>query len=109
MITAKFSGVQNFRSFTVHVDGSSDCQSAFNSHLTLEGMDPKVIKLFSCSTQLSMKFKLLINIKKAKINEIIKFNHLSCSARLSMKKSFITSGHCDARIVTITVVKKYNA
>ena len=25
--------------------------------------DPKVIKLFSCSTQLSMKFGLLINLK----------------------------------------------
>ena len=25
--------------------------------------DPKVIKLFSCSTQLSMKFFLLINVK----------------------------------------------
>ena len=29
---------------------------------------PEVIKLFSCSTQLSMKFKLLINIEIAKIN-----------------------------------------
>ena len=28
---------------------------------------PEVIKLFSCSTQLSMKFKLLINIEIAKI------------------------------------------
>ena len=29
---------------------------------------PEVIKLFSCSTQLSMKFKMLINIEIAKIN-----------------------------------------
>ena len=31
---------------------------------------PEVIKLFSCSTQLSMKFKLLINIEIAKIKGI---------------------------------------
>ena len=29
---------------------------------------PKVIKLFSCSTQLSMKFKFLINTEMAQIN-----------------------------------------
>ena len=29
---------------------------------------PEVIKLFSCSTQLSMKFKLLINAEIAQIN-----------------------------------------
>ena len=34
---------------------------------------PKVIKLFSCSTQLSMKFEMLINIKIAKVNEIFRF------------------------------------
>ena len=33
----------------------------------------KVIKLFSCSTQLSMKFQMLINIKIAKINDILWF------------------------------------
>ena len=35
-----------------------------------ETSGPKVIKLVSCSTQLSMKFKLLINIITAKIKEI---------------------------------------
>ena len=30
-------------------------------------------KTFSCSTQLSMMFKLLINIKIAKINDILRF------------------------------------
>ena len=34
----------------------------------LETPGPEVIKLFSCSTQLSMKFKLLINTENAKIN-----------------------------------------
>ena len=33
----------------------------------------EVIKLFSYSTQLSMKFILLINIKIAKINETLRF------------------------------------
>ena len=36
----------------------------------------KVIKLFSCSTQLSMKFKMLINIEMAKIHGIFRFNSL---------------------------------
>ena len=34
---------------------------------------PEVIKLFSCSTQLRMKFKLLINTETAKINENFRF------------------------------------
>ena len=36
----------------------------------------EVIKLFSCSTQLSMKFKMLINIEIAKIDGIFRFNSL---------------------------------
>ena len=36
----------------------------------------EVIKLFSCSTQLSMKFKMLINIEIAKIYGIFRFNSL---------------------------------
>ena len=36
----------------------------------------EVMKLFSCSTQLSMKFKMLINIEIAKIDGIFKFNSL---------------------------------
>ena len=32
------------------------------------GPEAEVIKLFSCSTQLSMKFKMLINIEIAKID-----------------------------------------
>ena len=37
------------------------------------GPGPEVIKLFSCSPQLSMKFKQLINIEIAKITGIVKF------------------------------------
>ena len=36
----------------------------------------EVIKLFSCSTQLSMKFKMLIDIEIAKIDGIFRFNSL---------------------------------
>ena len=35
--------------------------------------DPKVIKLFSCSTQLSMKFFLLIHVKMPTIVGILTF------------------------------------
>ena len=34
---------------------------------------PKVIKLFSCSTQLSMKFFLLINVKMPTVVGILTF------------------------------------
>ena len=37
-----------------------------------EGFQTEVIKLFSCSTQLSMKFQLLINFKIAYINGIFR-------------------------------------
>ena len=36
------------------------------------GPGAEVIKLFSCSTQLSMKFKMLINIEIAKIYGIFR-------------------------------------
>ena len=81
----------------------------------------EVIKLFSCSTQLNMKFSLLINMKMPTIVEkiscpalfskkefaivsslrlISRTNLTSCSTELSMKKSFITSGPdcADARV-----------
>ena len=50
-----------------------------NIHFTLlNGMEsgPEVIKLFSCSTQLSMKFFLLINVKMPTIVGI-----LTCMSR----------------------------
>ena len=37
------------------------------------GPGPEVIKLFSCSTQLSMKFILLINVKMPTIGGILIF------------------------------------
>ena len=37
-----------------------------------ERADPEVIKLFSCSTQQSMKFKLIINIIIAQIIDILR-------------------------------------
>ena len=81
------------------------------------GPGPEVIKLFSCSSQLSMKFIPLINLKLLTSansfslniaehenfsankygNILLAFSYLlaekiSCSAEMSMKKSFITSG-----------------
>ena len=68
---------------------------------------PEVIKLFSCSTQLSRKFQLLIKTKLQTNKEVscfkslrcciyhannVKMPTISCSAELSMKKSFITLG-----------------
>ena len=79
---------------------------------------PEVIKLFSCSTQLSMKFFLLINLKLLTFANSFLLNiaehenfsankyenanycwhfhillaeNFSCSVELSMKKHFITS------------------
>ena len=76
---------------------------------------PEVKKLFSCSTQLSMKFFLFINVKMPTIVGILTFKSGKNSIlglsepkkcriswyfytyehlKLSMKKSFITSGPC---------------
>ena len=57
---------------------------------------PKVIKLFSCSTQLSMKFSLLINTKMPSIVGIFIFSYLlaekfSCSAMFSKKEFAIVN------------------
>ena len=79
---------------------------------------PEVIKLFPCSTQLSIKFFLHINLKmptivailtcvrgknsilglsepkKAKLLDIFMLitSKISCSTELSIEKSFVTSG-----------------
>ena len=49
---------------------------------------PEVIKLFSCSTELSMKFHLVIKIKIPTIKTCFMLNSAehSCSAELSMKE-----------------------
>ena len=47
---------------------------------------PEIIKLFSCSTQLSMKFHLVIKIQKTNIKPF------SCSTQLSMKE-VLKNGH----------------
>ena len=56
---------------------------------------PEMIKLFSCSTQLSMKFQLLIKTKMLKNEDFSCFQTLSCCiyhannkfhAQLSVKK-----------------------
>ena len=51
---------------------------------------PEVIKLFSCSIQLSMKFKMHKNIDIAKIDGIFRFNLLKPTIFLAHK----SSGEC---------------
>ena len=52
---------------------------------------PEVIKLFSCSAQLSMKFVLLINVKMPTIVSILTFISMinTTSERLKAKNFFI--------------------
>ena len=45
----------------------------YHSDLKFSNPWPEAIQLFSCATQLSMKFKLPINIKIATIIDILKF------------------------------------
>ena len=54
-------------------------------------LGPKVIKLFPCSTQLSMKFILLINVKMPTIVGILTFISMINAASESFKarKGFI--------------------
>ena len=49
---------------------------------------PEVIKLFSCSTQLSMKFSLLINMKMPTIVGIFIFISREISLLINMKMKF---------------------
>ena len=53
-------------------------------------LGPDVIKLFSCSTQLSTKFNLLINVKMSIIVCILTFISMinTTSERLKAKKNF---------------------
>ena len=57
------------------LDGKAN--SVYNDQTALEEQSgAEVIKLFSCSTQLSMKLKMLINIEIAKNFGIFRFNSL---------------------------------
>ena len=61
------------------------------THYHTSGLE--VIKLFSCSTQLSIKFSLLINIKMQTIVGIFIFisREISCLAMFSKKEFAIVS------------------
>ena len=54
-------------------------------------LGPEVIKLFSCSTQLSMKFILLINVKMPTVVGILTFISVinTTSERLKARNFFI--------------------
>ena len=60
--------------YPIHLDllGFDQTAPPGVSRLGLHGLvRTEVIKLFSCSTQLSMKFQLLIKLKCSKINTLI--------------------------------------
>ena len=53
---------------------------------------PEVIKLFSCSTQLSMKFQMLINVKVIKISRKFRFKK-SNNLRAKTPTTCVVSKH----------------
>ena len=61
-----------------------------SSQETSTGSGLEVIKLFSCSTQLSMKFILLINVKMPTIVGILTFiSMINTSERLKARNFFV--------------------
>ena len=56
--------------------------------------DPEVIKLFSCSTQLSMKFQLLIKTKTPTNKEVSCFKSLRCCIYHADKCLNANNWHC---------------
>ena len=78
-----------FNKIIAHFD--FQCTRQINSSLTssYEQPGPEVIKLFSCSTQMSMEFFLLINVKMPTIVGILTFmsGKIAFSAYLSLKKA----------------------
>ena len=65
--------IQVFVFTTNHHLKHNFCVQKSNHTLCVETPGPEVIKLFSCSTQLSMKFFLLINVKMPTIVGILTF------------------------------------
>ena len=65
--------------------------SFYTTHLTEGKTGPEVIKLFPCSTQLSTKFILLINVKMPTIVGILTFISMinTTSERLKARNFFI--------------------
>ena len=60
------------------------------------GPGPEVIKHFSCSTQLSMKFFLLINVKMPRIVGILTF--------MSRKKSIIGLSEPEKKLIFFIII-----
>ena len=73
--------------FYLHATAQSEFHICSNKHET----GPKVIKLFLCSTQLSTKFILLINVKMPTIVGILTFISMIniISERLEARNFFI--------------------
>ena len=74
---------------------SAILQTKFKLYLLKYSMGPKVIKPFSWSIQLSMKFKLLINVKMPTIVEILKyistFSRIDTSGFESKKSLYLSA------------------
>ena len=65
--------LQGDRDMKVQNQSNQTGQEALNGRGIMFQSGPEIIKLFSCSTQLSMKFFLLINIKMPTIVGILTF------------------------------------
>ena len=59
---------KGFTSVSIHPNMSKRLLTGTISYNQTKRSGPKVIKLFSCSTQQSIKFELLINTEIAQIN-----------------------------------------
>ena len=75
----------------IHCTGH--CLIEISNYNTLKDSGPEVIKHFPCSTQLSIKFILLINVKMPTIVGILTFISMinTSTERLKARSFFISS------------------
>ena len=73
------------------------------SSIEEDASGPEVIKLFSCLTQLSTKFYMLISIKNMK-----KFNFFSCSYKLKMVFFLLINVKMPTIVGILTFVSRKN-
>ena len=77
--------------FQLHLHGLNIGTAMINIWLAFDGPGPKIIKLFSYSTQLSTKFILLVNVKMPTIVGILTFMSMinTTSERLKARTSSV--------------------
>ena len=67
------------------------CCKRYDNDVDLRSSGPEVIKLFSCSTQLSTKFILLINVKMSTIVVILTFmSRINTTSESLKARNFFT-------------------